>query len=87
MPELTLEDQVIRADAVRRFIDDGTVKSILVGMSQTYYVAWLSAATLEARELLWAKARALEDLTVALQAVVDSGDRATHDAEQRDRNH
>jgi hypothetical protein len=85
MPELTLEDQVIRADAVKRFFADGTIRSIIVERTQTYFVEWLQAATLEERELLWAKARALDDLTDALQAVVDSGDRATHDEVQRAR--
>jgi hypothetical protein len=85
MPELTLEDQVIRADAVKRFFADGTIRSIIVERTQTYFVEWLQAATLDERELLWAKARALDDLTDALQAVVDSGDRATHDEVQRAR--
>jgi hypothetical protein len=85
MPELTLEDQVIRGENIKRFFADGTVRDVMHEKLQEYYVEWLRAATPEDRETLWAKARAIEDLVVKLQAVADAGDRATWDQTQRDK--
>jgi hypothetical protein len=85
MPELTPEDQVIRGENIKRFFADRTVLSVVQERTERYFVEWLRAATLEERELIWHKARALEDLVDECQAVADAGDRATWDQTQLDK--
>jgi len=79
-------DEPIRhGEAVARFLNDPTISSVFKEMDKQHYEAWKSAATVEDREALYQKARAIADLRSTLEAVVQAGELAKHNAARADR--
>lgn len=79
---MDLEEQVINGEAIRRFLNDDTVKRILAGLQIDYFEDWKTADASDKRDEIRARARALDDLIAALERVVESGKLATHAIEQ-----
>ncbi|MBA3678383.1 MAG: hypothetical protein H0W74_13445 [Sphingosinicella sp.] len=70
------EQVIINGDAVARFLNDSAIQAAIRDTKLLYFNDWYAAETLEERERLWAKARALDDLQINLQAIVDAGELA-----------
>lgn len=82
--ELVLENRILNGDAVARFLSDPTIQGVMQDQKLLYFNEWVEAESPEARERIWAKARALDDIDTQLRAVVASGQRAKHDLAARD---
>jgi hypothetical protein len=71
-------DQIIyRAERVAQFLGDTTIREVFASLEGLYFEQWKNATDTAARETLWAKCRALDELQVSLQAIVDAGSVAT----------
>jgi predicted transcriptional regulator len=66
---------------------DKDVQTVWDGLEEALFKRWKAAATKEDRDSLWAMARALGDLKVALQAAVDAGQAEAHSAERSRNQH
>lgn len=73
MDELELEKAIINGEAVARFLNDPTIKSVLKELELLYFKQWSAAADLAAREALWHRAKALDDIATSLEAVKQAG--------------
>lgn len=62
---------------VHAFLHDEAVIKAMARLQQRYTDEWKSGDSPEKREAAWAKQRALDDLQQELEAVVESGKKAT----------
>jgi hypothetical protein len=83
--EFELEVAQQNGEAVAKLYTDPVVKSLFAELEMRYFRLWMESQSVEDREFVFAKARALSDLGIAFQAVIDSGARAKLDLEQRDK--
>lgn len=67
------------------FLANPTIRTVFEGLDQSYYRAWKDSTTPTAREELYARVAAFDDLNAALQGIVSSGERATVERELRER--
>lgn len=70
---MTAEKLIEYGKTTVAFLKSEAGETILAEMEQRYFAEFKSAPTPEAANTAWAKARALDDLKTALQAVVDAG--------------
>lgn len=80
-----MSDPIQNGREVEVFMQNPVIRSVFEELDRLYYTKWRAAATPEERNELWAQARALDVLQESLQAVVDAGKRAIHDAERATR--
>jgi hypothetical protein len=79
---------VTREEAGRRidtFLHDELVDACLTVMKERAYQMFLAATTDGDRVMAQARAKVLDDFTASLRGVVDDGELAKHDREQRER--
>ena len=76
------ESDIIRGDAVERFLNDPSIQEVFAKMDQMYFSQWISSEAPADREMLWAKARSLRELGTGLHAMKDLGVAARHAQEQ-----
>lgn len=74
-----LENEQIRGEQIKAFLENVTVKAVLQGLELSYFQAFKAAGTPAEREQIHARASAFDDLRDSLLAVVSSGERATHE--------
>lgn len=79
------EKRIAEGARVEAFLRDDAVQNALKRLHERYYRDFKSAATPDAREAVWAQAKALDDLCTELAATVDSGTRASVERQRRDR--
>jgi hypothetical protein len=70
---MTVEEMIQHGHTTAAFLKSTTGEAVFEELGQIYFAEFKSATTPEQRELSWAKARALDDLKTALQAIVDTG--------------
>lgn len=79
------DERIADATSVEAFLRSPAVENALARLHAEYYLAFKTGTTSEAREAVWAKARALDDLCVELSGVVDAGTRARAEKLRRER--
>ena len=80
-----MSDVELDAQRIKDFLNDEVVQSTLRAMKETNYRLFLGAKDEAGRASAQAQAVVLEGFAVALQAVVDSGERARIDRERGER--
>lgn len=68
---------------VKQWLDDELFKDVLKTVSANIYAEFRAADSSEKRVTAWAKANALEAILVALNSVVEEGERARLESEKR----
>lgn len=71
-----LRDEILEGERVARFLADDAVKGAIQRLSDRYVAQWKASEVPAEREVLWAKARVIEELQIELQAIVGNGTRA-----------
>jgi hypothetical protein len=66
-----------RAEKVAEFLGHPVIREVFASLAGAYFEQWKEAADPAAREHLWAKCRALDDLMIGMQAVVDAAEGTT----------
>lgn len=79
------EKAVLNGQEVQKFLHNPVIVSVFDELDRMYYDKWRAAATPEAREELWAQARALDVLVESLTAVVQAGELVNHQMERATR--
>ena len=70
---MTREDAIKRAERLKTFLADDVVQEAFENLERAWYEQWKSSDTPEARERLFAKSCALDELRGSFTAIVDSG--------------
>ncbi|HAH10217.1 MAG TPA: hypothetical protein DCL48_08960 [Alphaproteobacteria bacterium] len=80
--ELTRHERILRGLQAQQLVDQ--VKAHIQAVEMKYHHEWARASTVEAREFLWAKLKALTDVTLDLMAEITDGDMARREQEYED---
>ena len=80
-----LELRINRGETMARFLGDEIIQQVFSTMEELYFKRWKQAETPEQREELRAEARAFEALSRGLQGLVDDGNSATNQLNQRNK--
>jgi hypothetical protein len=79
-----MHEAVQRAERVKAFLRDDIVQEAFAALEKRYYEQFKAAIVPDTQRQAWALSRALDDLRAELQVVVDAGERASIEQQQRD---
>ncbi len=68
-----MSDPIAVGAAVERFTNDPTIQEVFADLVKTYFLEWTKSTEVSAREAIFAKVSAVEDLHNALKSLVDAG--------------
>lgn len=85
MTELTRHERMLRGHHAERLAEE--VKAHIQAVELKYHHEWAQARTVEAREFIWAKLKALTDVTLDLTSAIMDGDMARKEQEYDDGTH
>lgn len=74
-----------RGEQIRAFLNTEAVQAVFKSLEVSYYEAWKQATSPAERETIHAQASAFDALKESFRAVVASGDRATLDLKELER--
>jgi hypothetical protein len=80
-----LETAQYRGEQIDAFLNNEAVLAVFQALEVSYFTAWKESRDPAEREVLHAKASALDEMKESLRAVASSGERATHDLKALER--
>lgn len=85
MPVETEDSRIADGSRVAAFLAEPAVQAAIERLKTKYYEGFKSASTRDDLNAQWSKAHVLDDMLSELQAVQDSGTRASADKQRRGR--
>jgi hypothetical protein len=80
---MTEEQKILAGQRVEAFLADSAVIAAFKRLDEQYAHDWKASNSREEREVLHAKARALDDIAAELRGVVNTGVRAKVESDRR----
>lgn len=82
---MTSDELELHAHRIREFLNDEVVQKAIQVVKDAAYKAFIESKTDEDRRMAQAKSLVANDFELALQVVVDAGERAKTERERRER--